>query len=157
MDYVFLSIPIDIEKDLQYSNKGITIFDEPTNDTSLMIRRGFEVLQGIYRVKHNYKKIGVTLINFTINNKELSLKFPTMSGEKFIQGNLFSQSLLSQKKSNKFMKILDNINYRMGAGTIFYGSQGIKINLKNKKISGPLDYYKSKSFTTNWQELPKVN
>ena len=70
-------------------------------------------------------------INFTTNNKELSLKFPTMPGEKLIQGNLFSQSLLSQKKSNKFMKILDNINYRMGAGTIFYGSQGIKINLSN--------------------------
>ena len=154
---VFINTNRYRKKDLQYSNKGITIFDEPTNDTSLMIRRGFEVLQGIYRVKHNYKKIGVTLINFTINNKELSLKFPTMPGEKLIQGNLFSQSLLSQKKSNKFMKILDNINYRMGAGTIFYGSQGIKINLKNKKISGPLDYYKSKSFTTNWQELPKVN
>ena len=117
MDYVCLSIPIDIEKkDLQYSNKGITIFDEPTNDTSLMIRRGFEVLQGIYRVKHNYKKIGVTLINFTINNKELSSKFHKMSGKKFIQGNLFSQNINNQKKSNNFMKILDNINYRMGAG-----------------------------------------
>ncbi len=154
---VFINTNRYRKKDLQYNNKGITIFNEATNDTSLMIRRGFEVLQSMYRAKYNYKKIGVTLTNFTINNKELSLKFSTTPGEHFTQGSLFSQNLTNKKKTNISMEILDNINYRMGAGTVFYGSQGVKINLKSKTKLDVLDYYKSESFTTNWKELPKVN
>ena len=56
------------------------------------------------------------------------------------------------------MKLVDNINSRMGPGTLFYGSQEVKkIIIKTNNKWHIRCHYKSPCYTTNWNELPKVN
>ena len=55
------------------------------------------------------------------------------------------------------MDILDYVNNKMGSGTLFYGSQGIfKSKKRNKKVKSKWNmksHFKSKCYTTNWNEL----
>ena len=56
------------------------------------------------------------------------------------------------------MQILDNINHKMGPGTLFYGSLGVnKYKKQIIKKNSTTSYNKSRSYTTNWNELVKVS
>ena len=156
--YVFINTNRFQTNKPQYINSEVVLFDEPISDTVIMIGKGFEALQKIYCPKYSYKKIGVTLIDLKIDNiKFFSNGSPGVSDQHLVQGNLFNSNKSNQKKSKVFMQLLDNINYKMGSGTLFYGSQGVrnyKRILKKWKIHS---HYKSKSYTTNWDDLLEVN
>ena len=51
------------------------------------------------------------------------------------------------------MIILDYINNKMGSKTLFYGSQGLLKLKKNKSKWNMKSHFKSKSYTTNWNQL----
>ena len=51
------------------------------------------------------------------------------------------------------MTVLDYINNKMGSKTLFYGSQGVFKSKKNKKKWNMKSHFKSKSYTTNWDQL----
>ena len=59
------------------------------------------------------------------------------------------------------MKLLDDLNTRMGKMTLFYGSQGIQKQsrkIKVKKEKWPMkSSYKSPFYTTSWSDLLTVS
>ena len=55
--------------------------------------------------------------------------------------------------SNKRMIMLDYINNKMGSKTLFYGSQGLLKSKKNKSKWSMKSHFKSKSYTTDWNQL----
>ena len=59
------------------------------------------------------------------------------------------------------MKLLDDLNTRMGKMTLFYGSQGIQKQSRKIKVNKdkwPMkSSHKSPFYTTNWNDLLKVS
>ena len=155
--YVFINTNRFRERDLQYSNNATINFDELTDSTTIIIEKSFKLLENLYRPKYNYKKIGVTLLG-------LKQKDDGSSDNYIIQGSLFIHNAGQQihiSRSCDRMKLIDNINAKMGKMTIFHGSQGVIKNSRNIK-SEPDKWrmrscYKSPFYTTNWDDILKVS
>ena len=155
--YVFINTNRFRERDLQYSNSATINFDELTDSTTIIIEKSFKLLENLYRPKYNYKKIGVTLLG-------LKQKDDGSSDNYIIQGSLFihnADQQIHMSRSCDRMKLIDNINTKMGKMTIFHGSQGVIKNSRNIK-SEPDKWrmrscYKSPFYTTNWDDILKVS
>ena len=155
--YVFINTNRFRERDLQYSNSATINFDELTDSTTIIIEKSFKLLENLYRPKYNYKKIGVTLLG-------LKQKDDGSSDNYIIQGSLFihnADQQIHMSRSCDRMKLIDNINAKMGKMTIFHGSQGVIKNSRNIK-SEPDKWrmrscYKSPFYTTNWDDILKVS
>ena len=155
--YVFINTNRFREGDLQYSNSATINFDELTDSTTIIIEKSFKLLENLYRPKYNYKKIGVTLLG-------LKQKDNGSSDNYIIQGSLFihnADQQIHMSRSCDRMKLIDNINTKMGKMTIFHGSQGVIKNSRNIK-SEPDKWrmrscYKSPFYTTNWDDILKVS
>ena len=108
-------------------------------------------------LKYNYKKIGVTLLG-------LKQKDDGSSDNYIIQGSLFihnADQKIHMSRPCDRMKLIDNINTKMGKMTIFHGSQGVIKNSRNIK-SEPDKWrmrscYKSPFYTTNWDDILRVS
>ncbi|MDC0093873.1 Y-family DNA polymerase [Alphaproteobacteria bacterium] len=155
--HIFIKTNRFREQDLQYSNSAIINFDDLTDSTTIIIEKSFKLLEDIYCSKYNYKKIGITLLG-------LRQKSDSHLDNNYItQSNLFTHKK-NQKthmtKSDDRMKLIDDINTKMGKMTIFYGSQGIVKNSKNIKLENEKwqmrSSYKSPFYTTNWDDILKV-
>ena len=140
------------KKDLQYSNSASIIFDDLTDSTNLIIGKAFKLLESLYLPNYNYKKIGVVLLD--IQKREHNF---------IIQDNLFTYGNTKKEFTNKSdicMKMLDNINAKMGKMTLFYGSQGI-IKQRKQRIEGNnwkmRSSYRSPFYTTNWNDILRVS
>merc|ERR1711988_232356 len=97
-------------------------FDDLTDNTNIIMKKAFKVLDRLYRPNYNYKKIGVILLDLKQRKKDFINK------DYIIQSNLFTYNKnekINASQSDIHMKILDGINAKMGKMTIFYGSQGI--------------------------------
>ena len=155
--YVFINTNRFRERDLQYSNSATINFDELTDSTTIIIEKSFKLLENLYRPKYNYKKIGITLLG-------LKQKDDGSSDNYIIQGSLFihnADQQIHMSRSCDRMKLIDNINAKMGKMTIFHGSQGVIRNSRNIK-SEPDKWrmrscYKSPFYTTNWDDILKVS
>ena len=155
--YVFINSNRFREGDLQYSNSATINFDELTDSTTIIIEKSFKLLENLYRPKYNYKKIGVTLLG-------LKQKDNGSSDNYIIQGSLFihnADQQIHMSRSCDRMKLIDNINTKMGKMTIFHGSQGVIKNSRNIK-SEPDKWrmrscYKSPFYTTNFDDILKVS
>ena len=155
--YVFINTNRFRERDLQYSNSATINFDELTDSTTIIIEKSFKLLENLYRPKYNYKKIGVTLLG-------LKQKDNGSSDNYIIQGSLFihnADQQIHMSRSCDRMKLIDNINTKMGKKAIFHGSQGVIKNSRNIK-SEPDKWrmrscYKSPFYTTNWDDILKVS
>ena len=155
--YVFINTNRFREGDLQYSNSATINFDELTDSTTIIIEKSFKLLENLYRPKYNYKKIGVTLLG-------LKQKDDGSSDNYIIQGSLFihnADQQIHMSRSCDRMKLIDNINAKMGKMTIFHGSQGVIKNSRNIK-SEPDKWrmrscYKSPFYTTNWDDILRVS
>ena len=155
--YVFINTNRFRERDLQYSNSATINFDELTDSTTIIIEKSFKLLENLYRPKYNYKKIGVTLLG-------LKQKDDGSSDNYIIQGSLFihnADQQIHMSRSCDRMKLIDNINTKMGKMTIFYGSQGVIKNSRNIKSETDKwrmrSCYKSPFYTTNWDDILKVS
>ena len=155
--YVFINTNRFRERDLQYSNSATINFDELTDSTTIIIEKSFKLLENLYRPKYNYKKIGVTLLG-------LKQKDDGSSDNYIIQGSLFIHNADQQihiSRSCDRMKLIDNINAKMGKMTIFHGSQGVIKNSRNIKSETDKwrmrSCYKSPFYTTNWDDILKVS
>ena len=155
--YVFINTNRFREGDLQYSNSATINFDELTDSTTIIIEKSFKLLENLYRPKYNYKKIGVTLLG-------LKQKDDGSSDNYIIQGSLFihnADQQIHMSRSCDRMKLIDNINTKMGKMTIFYGSQGVIKNSRNIKSETDKwrmrSCYKSPFYTTNWDDILKVS
>ena len=155
--YVFINTNRFRERDLQYSNSATINFDELTDSTTIIIEKSFKLLENLYRPKYNYKKIGVTLFG-------LKQKDDGSSDNYIIQGSLFihnADQQIHMSRSCDRMKLIDNINAKMGKMTIFHGSQGVIKNSRNIKSETDKwrmrSCYKSPFYTTNWDDILKVS
>ena len=155
--YVFINTNRFRERDLQYSNSATINFDELTDSTTIIIEKSFKLLENLYRPKYNYKKIGVTLLG-------LKQKDNGSSDNYIIQGSLFihnADQQIHMSRSCDRMKLIDNINAKMGKMTIFHGSQGVIKNSRNIKSETDKwrmrSCYKSPFYTTNWDDILKVS
>ena len=154
---VFINTNRFRKKDLQYNNSATLTFNDLTNNTTVIIQQAFKLLESLYRPNYNYKKIGVILLDLKQREKKI------INQNYIIQDNLFTYNKnekISVSQSDTHMKILDDINAKMGKMTIFYGSQGIVKQQRREKIEEDKwrmrSGYKSPFYTTNWNDILKV-
>ena len=111
----------------QYAN-GVNIpLFQPSDDSMVLTNAALLGLDYIYREGFDYQKAGITLCNLTSKHK--------------MQGNLFSDTI-----SNSRMKIMDTINQRW-KGKLKLGSEGVTKEWEMKA------QFKSRNYTTNWNQL----
>ncbi len=120
------------EKEPYYAN-GMTIaLPRQTDDTRLLTKVALWGLRKIYHPGYKYQKAGVMLSELV--------------PRQYRQLDLFS-SESADTKSGELMSVMDQINARMGRGTLKLASEGFKQLWKMKQGN------KSPNYTTNWDEL----
>ena len=111
----------------QYAN-GVNIpLFQPSDDTIVLTNASLLGLDYIYRDGFDYQKAGIILCNLTSKDK--------------VQGNLFNNTI-----SNSRMRVMDTINQRW-KGKLRLGSEGITKEWEMKAN------FKSRNYTTNWDQL----
>jgi DNA polymerase V len=119
-----------------YSNGMTVSLPSPTDDTRQLVNVALWILRKLYRPNYYYQKAGVMLGEIV----------PAEG----VQVDLFSQVQVSTK-SKALMVVMDNINHKMGKASIKLASEGFKRPWKMKQE------HKSPSYTTKWEEIPKIN
>lgn len=133
--YVYIRTSPFKPDDPFYSN-GMTIpLSSPTDDTRQLVNVVLWGLKLIYKPNYNYAKAGVMLSEIV-----------PAGG---VQTDLFSQTQTSPK-STALMSIMDTINRKMGKESIKLASEGFRRPWKMKQGN------KSPSYTTRWEDVPKV-
>ena len=134
--YVYIRTSPFKPDDPFYSN-GMTIpLSSPTNDTRQLVNVVLWGLKQIYKPNFNYAKAGVMLSELV----------PAQG----VQTDLFS-TIQASPKSTALMLAMDSINKKMGKESIKLASEGFKRPWKMRQEN------KSPSYTTSWDDLPKVN
>jgi DNA polymerase V len=108
-----------------------------TSDTSKLIKYACIGLNEIYRKGYLYKKAGIILRDLAFDSRA--------------QMTLFDYKNKGQSK--EVMRVLDSINKRFGSDSIRYAATGSTQNQKWKTVF----QRRSPSYTTNWDQLPRVS
>lgn len=124
------------ENDPQYSNSKTIALSSHTNSTTRLASIAMWALEQIYLPGFNYSKSGVMLGEIV----------PAAG----VQEDMFSHSR-STTKSDRLMQAMDAVNKKMGKGKLIVGSQGYGQPWAMKQQQ------KSPSYTTNWEELLKID
>lgn len=101
-----------------------------SSETPLLIQEAKACLRRIYRPNIEYKRAGVMAFD--------------LSDESMVQKDFFPTT--SQQKN--VSKVLDQINRKFGANTLFLAAEGVTQNTKAAK--------RSKLYTTSWDDLPRI-
>ncbi|NBW53516.1 MAG: Y-family DNA polymerase, partial [Betaproteobacteria bacterium] len=127
--YVYIrTSPHDNKK--QYAN-GVNIpLFQPSDDTMVLTNAALLGLDYIFREGFDYQKAGVTLCNLTSKHQK--------------QGSLFNGTI-----SHSRMNVMDTINQRW-KGKLKLGSEGVTKEWEMKS------QFKSRNYTTNWDQLLTV-
>jgi DNA polymerase V len=104
-----------------------------TSNTNELIRYALAITECLYQTDTNYKKAGVLASE--------------LSPEQVIQTNLF-HSTEPTLKAKKIMQAMDAINQKMGSNTVHFSATGVQ-----ETHLRPNTNFKSKRFTTCWEEL----
>lgn len=120
--------------DPSYANSLGFYLPEATSDTFELIRHAVWAAQRIWRHGYRYSKAGIMLNSLT----------PPGRGPR----SLFSTA--NTERSGRLMQALDEINGRMGSGTLQSAGMGLRSSWKAKFAQ------RSPSWTTNWDEIPQV-
>lgn len=120
------------EKEPQYQQAMLLPLFEPTDDTRLLCRAALNGLRQIYRSGYAYQKTGVMLTGIIAATARPRTLFDDVA---------------AQQKSTALMATLDQINRRMGSGTVQLLGEGIS------KSWGMRRGNMSQCYTTEWDEL----
>ena len=115
----------------QYANGVNVPLFQPSDDSMVLTNAALLGLDYIYRDGYDYQKAGITLCNLTSKHK--------------MQGNLFNDTIAHSR-----MKIMDTINQRW-KGKLKLGSEGVTKEWEMKA------QFKSRNYTTNWDQLMIAN
>jgi len=133
--YVYIRTNPHKEGEPQYS-PGMTIgLSHSTNDTRELVHAALVCLHRIFREGYCYQKAGVMLSDIT--------------PEAISQGELFGIKPIAPQV-DRLMNTLDQINRKIGKGTLWLASDGVKQGWQMKRGN------KSPAYTTKWDELPIV-
>jgi DNA polymerase V len=124
--YIYIRTSPHNDKKHYANGVNIPLF-QPSDDTIVLTNAALLGLDYIYRDGFDYQKAGITLCNLTSKDK--------------VQGNLFSDTI-----SNSRMRVMDSINQRW-KGKLKLGSEGITKEWEMKAN------FKSRNYTTNWDQL----
>jgi DNA polymerase V len=133
--YVYIRTNPHKEGEPQYSRGIALALPRPTDDTLRLVEAALQGLRQIYREGYRYQKAGVSLADLG----------PTGVG----QGELFGAQAMPEG-SSRLMATLDEINLRMGQGTLRLASEGAQQDWKMKRGN------MSPAYTTSWEELKRV-
>jgi len=107
----------------------------PSSHTQELIKLALPLVEQLYVEGPRYLKAGVILSALVPDNS--------------IQGNLFEQH--ENKERKVLMQTMDNINFSMRDDVLKYASTGLKRNWKMRQE------YRSKRYTTRWNELFEIS
>ncbi len=124
------------KKDRYFNMKTVRL-PFATNDTGELIGYAHSSFDEIYRKGFLYKKAGVI--------------FRELSPDNCTQTSLFADH--RKEKSGKIMEAFDSINSRFGRDSIRYAATGTAGDRKWKTVF----QWRSPSYTTDWNQLPKVS
>lgn len=130
---VFIATSRFAEKSKRYFNYHATSFPVATDDTQEMLAAAMDSVERIYQPGCEYKKSGVMLSGLVSRDH--------------VQGNLFDSR--DRKRSRRLMRTLDAINRNTSAG-INWAIEGLAQPWRTRFN------HKSKKFTTDWEDIPKV-
>lgn len=135
--YVYIRTNPHKDGEPQYC-PGLTIgLPQASCDTMRLIAAALDGLRQIYREGYRYNKAGVALSN--------------ISPAGIVQGELFTPDLPKDSSAAaKLMGTLDQINLKMGRGTMKFASEGIKQRWQMNRGNV------SPAYTSRWSELPMV-
>ncbi len=120
----------------QYSNGMTMKLPVATAYTPRLFRHADRILERIYRRGFRYKKIGVMFTGIIpAGNAQL---------------DLFSCAH-DTEKTERLMQTMDDLNRRMGRGTVRFASEGIARSWQMRR------HYLSARYTTHWNEIPVVH
>lgn len=122
----------------QYNN-GVTVkLLHPTNNTFRLAEAALYGLKKIFKLGYAYKKAGIMLTD--------------LCPEHQVPVDLFSGfDLPETQKAKTLMATLDEINAKMGRGTVRSAGEGLR------KAWAMRSDNKSQAFTTDWAQLPMVS
>ena len=123
------------ESDPQYQQSMLLPLPEPTNDTRLLCHAALGGLRQIYRSGYAYQKAGVMLTEIIAVAARPRTLF---------------DDVVAQQKSAALMTTLDQINRRMGSGTVQLLGEGIRKSWAMRRGNV------SQRYTTEWDELAVV-
>jgi len=108
---------------------------EPTDDTRLLCHAALSGLRQIYRNGYSYQKAGVMLTEIIATTARPRTLF---------------EDIAAQQKSTSLMSTIDQINRRMGSGTMQLLGEGVRKGwaMQRKNVS--------QRYTTEWHELAIV-
>ncbi len=121
-------------KDPKYSASRSIRLPVPGNDSRMLIHYALHGLESIWREGYRYAKAGVILNELV----------PEGTG----QGQLFQPAPSGQ--SSAMMQVMDQLNKRMGRGTVYQAVTGIKRDWSLRAE------YRSPHYTNRWTDLPKA-
>ena len=120
----------------QYERFAVAPLKQSSDDTAMLVKAELFGLKQIYLPGYQYKKSGVMLMG--LQPKEVT------------QDNLFDEMTISDAKSDIRMKVIDDINRKMGKDTIaFAGSDTRRSWAMRRERMSP-------NYTTRWYELVKA-
>ncbi|MGC2048344.1 MAG: Y-family DNA polymerase [Gallionella sp.] len=123
------------EMEPQYQPAMLLPLFEPTDDTRLLCRAALNGLRQIYRNGYEYQKAGVMLTEIIAASTRPRTLFDNVA---------------TQQKSSSLMTTLDQINRRMGSGTVQLLGEGVRKSWAMRR--GTM----SQRYTTEWDELAVV-
>ncbi len=120
------------DKAPQYQPAMLIPLFEPTDDTRLLCHAALSGLQQIYRSGYMYQKAGVMLTEIIAAAARPRTLF---------------EDVAAQQKSAALMTTLDQINRRMGSGTLQLLGEGVRKSWSMRRGN------MSQRYTTEWDEL----
>jgi DNA polymerase V len=124
------------ENEAQYQRSVIVPLSRPSADTANIVSAALAGLKQVFRAGFRYKKSGVLLMG--------------LQGRDTVQADLFDPPM-DQAKSEARMKIMDQINQKMGKGAITIAATGVKQRWAMRRER------KSPNYTSDWNELLEVD
>lgn len=119
----------------QYQRSIVVSLARPCDDTARLVNAAIAGLKEIYRDGFRYKKSGVLLMG--------------LQARAALQTGLFDDAP-GQARSDSLSRVMDDINRRMGPGSIAIAASGTRQRWAMRRES------KSPNYTTDWNELLEV-
>jgi len=120
-----------------YYNSKTGVLLTASNYTPELIKQGKNLLKQIFQSGRSYTKAGIV--------------FPSLTRDGQVQLDLFDTT--DRSKSQKLMQTMDKINTSMGRHSVRYAAVGLS---RNQLLNGTGNY-SSPAYTTNWNQLLKVD
>ena len=119
----------------QYQAGAQTRLVRPSNHTPDLIAAALDLLRGIYRSGHQYKKTGIFVTD--------------LIAEQDRQPDFFEDTT-SDERHRKIDAVVDELNRKLGRNAIRYGSMGLDPRWAMRQEN------RSRKFTTRWDQLPEA-